>query len=161
MHLLVPIKHVAGALLGAWVSVAAAAPVTPYHCPVQDMAPQRVGVAEMALVTQALDAAFDAAVGPEAHRLDTVAARNRLSRRQLDRARMAALAEASGCAALLDRHASCSAYFDTELGDPLSVFMDMPRAAPLRRQFEAAVAGIRDRERRRAAQFCIALIGTR
>jgi hypothetical protein len=80
---------------------------------------------------------------------------------RVDPARMAELAKVSGCAALLDERSSCSAFFDTEQGDPLSVITGMKKTAPLRRQYEDAIAHLGRSDFKRAAAGCINLVGKR
>jgi hypothetical protein len=110
-------------------------------------------------VLGALDNAFDAAVGPDGKHVDQPKVVNKLAATRVAETKMAALAEVSGCAALIDVRSSCALYYDPELGDPLSVFMGMKKSAPLRRQFEAAIARLPDGEPKRAAQSCIKLVG--
>jgi hypothetical protein len=129
-------------------------------CPVLRVAPARVTDQMVTAVAASLNKAFDAALGLDAHRVHEPKVVARLAARTVDRERMADLANAAGCAALLDERSSCSQYFDTELGDPLSVFMRMKKTAPLRRQFEQAVAQVPVPELKRAGQACIKLIGT-
>lgn len=131
-----------------------------YACPVTDASSANVPFSVVQGVSQVLDKAFDAALGPDAGKVSEPKVFARVAARRVDEARMAELAEVSGCAALIDQHAGCAGYFDTELGSPLSVFMSMKKTAPLRRQFEEAVARIGAPERRRAAQHCIKLIST-
>ena len=126
-----------------------------YACPVTDASSKNVPYSVVQGVSQVLDKAFDAALGPDAAKVSEPKVFARVAARRVDDGRMAELAEVSGCAALIDQHAGCAGYFDTELGSPLSVFMSMKKTAPLRRQFEEAVARIQSPERRGAAQSCI------
>jgi len=138
---------------------AAPAPPAPsaaaYACPIPSPAPARIGDADRERVTAALNAAFDAAVGPATGHLHEDKVFARVAASHLDDQRMAHLAAVTGCAALIDQQAGCAGYFDTEFGNPLSVFMSMKKSAPARRQFEEAVARLPDRHQRRAAQDCI------
>ena len=131
-----------------------------YACPVVHVAPEKVSRQTLKDVTNALNNAFDAALGPDGRRISDDKVFARLAARTVDERRMAELAEVSGCAALIDEHGGCALYFDTELGNPLSAFMAMKKNAPLRRQFENAVARVRTPELKRAAQACIKLISS-
>ncbi|WP_322403907.1 hypothetical protein [Massilia luteola] len=132
-----------------------------YVCPVKNIATKKV-TREMGVdVLNALNKAFDAALGSNAKHVDQRKIVNKLAATRVDEAKMMALAEVSGCAALIDVDSSCALYYDPELGDPLSVFMGMKKSAPLRKQFEEAVAHVPDLEQRRAAQTCIKLVGKR
>lgn len=131
-----------------------------YACPVPRPAPRKLDPDMVDRVSNALDQAFDAAMGPDAKRLHDPKVFAKVAARTADERRMAALADVTGCAALVDERNGCALYFDTELGNPLSVFMRMKRTAPMRRQFEQAVARIPDPALKRAAQGCIRLIGT-
>jgi hypothetical protein len=135
------------------------APSSGYVCPVKNVPPQKVTQEMGYAVLDALNKAFDAALGPDAKHVDQPKVVARLAATRVGDAKMAALAEISGCAALIDVDSSCSLYYDPEQGDPLSVFMRMKRSAPLRKQFEDAVAHVPDLEQRRAAQSCIKLVG--
>jgi hypothetical protein len=132
-----------------------------YVCPVKSTSGPKVDQQVGLDVLAALDKAFDAALGPDAKHLDQPKVLAKLAASRVDEARMAALADVSGCAALLDVRSSCSQYYDPELGNPLSVFMGMKKSAPLRKQFEAAVARLPDGEPKRAAETCIKLVGSR
>lgn len=145
------------------VTPAAAVVQTPaaFACPVDSRKPQPVSQEQVFAVLGALNTAFDAALGPDARHVDQSAVLARLAASTVDTQRMAHLAEVTGCAALIDVQSSCANYFDPELGDPLSVFMGMKKTAPLRRQFEAAVARVTDPPSRRAALACIKLVGVR
>jgi hypothetical protein len=132
-----------------------------YACPVKSASGPKVEQQVGLDILAALDKAFDAALGADARRLDQPKVLDKLAAAHVDEAKMAALADVSGCAALLDVRSSCSQYYDPELGNPLSVFMGMKKSAPLRKQFEAAVAHLPDGEPKRAAQACIKLVGKR
>ena len=142
-------------------SQAPAASSSSYVCPVKNIPPKKI-TQEMGLgVLNALNQAFDAALGPDAKHVDQRKVVNKLAAARVDEVKMMALAEVSGCAALIDVDSGCALYYDPELGDPLSVFMGMKKSAPLRKQFEEAVARVPDLEQRRAAQTCIKLVGKR
>lgn len=130
-----------------------------FVCPVKSVAGPKVEHHVVIDILDALNKAFDAALGPDAKHVDQPKVANKLAMTRVDDAKMAALAEVSGCAALVDVRSSCALYYDPELGDPLSVFMDMKKSSPLRKQFEAAVARLPDGEPKRAAQSCIKLVG--
>lgn len=134
---------------------------TQYVCPVKNIAPKKVTQEMGYAVLDALNKAFDAALGPDARRVDQPKVVGKLAASHVDDAKMMALADVSGCAALIDVDSSCSLYYDPELGNPLSVFMGMKKSAPLRKQFEEAVARVPDPAQRRAAQTCIKLVGKR
>ncbi|QJE02484.1 hypothetical protein HH212_22715 [Massilia forsythiae] len=136
-----------------------ASPRPALACPVIHAAPQQVTERMVKDVTDTLNRTFDDALGPDARRLDQPKVVARLAARTVDEQRMARLAQAAGCAALIDERSSCAQYFDTELGEPLSLFMRMKKTAPLRRQFEQAVARLPAAPLKRAAQACIRLIG--
>lgn len=133
-------------------------PLAAQACPVK-LPVGKDSFADVEKVSAVLTAAFDAAIGPDAHRLHEDKVMARLAASRLDEERMAVLAAASGCAALLDEHSSCAQYYDQEYGNPLGVFMSMKKSAPVRRQFEAAVARLPDPDQRRAAQSCIKRVG--
>lgn len=126
-----------------------------FACPSQVAAAHDVSYDTMIGVHKELVKRFDAALG--------AAAKNpgdpKVAATRVDDARMAALADVSGCAALIDVRGACAQFFDPELGDPLSVFMDMKTTAPLRRQFEEAIAQLARPDYRRAAQACIRRVG--
>ena len=130
------------------------AALPPYACPALHKASKEDRDRVRSDVTNALNAAFDAAMGPDAHRLHEPKVFARVAAQRIDERRMAELANVSGCAALLDQHSSCSAYFDTEMGNPLSAITSMKRGAPLRKQFEGAIARLPVAEMRLAAQTC-------
>ena len=134
-------------------------PTSAFVCPVKSVAGPKVEHQVVIDVLGALDNAFDAAVGPDGKHVDQPKVVNKLAATRVAETKMAALAEVSGCAALIDVRSSCALYYDPELGDPLSVFMGMKKSAPLRRQFEAAIARLPDGEPKRAAQSCIKLVG--
>lgn len=142
---------------------APAAPSAPaaaaYACPVSRASAATADHATYSKVLDALNKAYDAALGPDGRHVSESKVLARLAAGRVDEGRMAALADVSGCAALLDVHASCSQYYDPELGDPLSVFMGMKKSAPLRKQFEAAVGRLSDPDRKQAAQECIRRVG--
>jgi len=138
----------------------AVAPVAAQACPVK-LPIGKSSFADDTKVFEALTKAFDGAIGPDAHRLYEDKVMAKLAASHLDEDRMAVLAAASACAALLDEHASCAQYYDPEYGNPLGVFMSMKKSAPVRRQFEAAVARVPDPNQRRAAQYCIKLVGAK
>lgn len=137
----------------------AAPAVAAYACPVKHLPPQKFDQAEIAAVSAALDDAYAAALGKDARQMHLDPVAKRVSAAHLDDARMTRLAEVTGCAALYDRHASCATYFDVEYGNPLSVFMNMKKSTPLRRQLDAAIARLPDQQQRQAAQYCIKLVG--
>lgn len=146
-----------GAIYRAQTSRSAA--VGSYACPVKHLPPQQFDDREIDAVSKSLDAAYAAALGKDANQMHLDAVSKRVSATHIDDARMASLAEVTGCAALYDRHASCATYFDVEHGNPLSVFMDMKKSTPLRRQLDAAIARLPDQQQRQAAQYCIKLVG--
>lgn len=79
--------------------------------------------------------------------------------RPVDPALMTALAQVTGCGALIDKEESCSLYFSPHVGSPLSIFMDLKKTNPLRKQFETAVMALPNKYEREAAQHCIKLTG--
>jgi hypothetical protein len=130
-----------------------------FVCPVKRVAGPKVEHQVVIDILNALNNAFDAALGPDAGHVDQPKVVNKLAATRVDETKMAALAEVSGCAALIDVRSSCALYYDPELGNPLSVFMGMKKSAPLRMQFEAAIARLPNGEPKRAAQSCIKLVG--
>lgn len=100
-----------------------------------------------------------AAIGPEFDHLSDAKVRAKVAQRRVDPAKMAELADAAACAAIIDVHSGCAGFYDEEFGDPLSVFMGMKKTAPLRRQFDQAVAAVADVEGRQAALQCISWVG--
>jgi hypothetical protein len=157
-----------GRLLGrqdlASLYVASAARPAPpaaaaFACPVKEIAAPRYEQKTFDTVADALTRAFEDTLGPDARRLYERKVMARVAASRVDEAKMATLAEVSGCASLLDVQSSCAQFYDPELGNPLSVFMGMKPSAPLRRQFEAAIAHLPDGAQKRAAQACIKLVG--
>lgn len=140
---------------GAHASGIKAAAGAPFVCPFT--APGKVDYAMSVVVFKELSRTFHAALGPQGKDFGDP----KVAASRIDPEKMAALAEASGCAALLDEQASCATYFDTELGNPLSVLTSMKKTAPLRRQYEEALAHLARPDFRRAAQFCMKLVGRR
>jgi hypothetical protein len=49
--------------------------------------------------------------------------------------------------------------YDPEFGGKVSVFMDLSAKVPVRRQFDEAIAALPSVEARKAAQYCIKLVG--
>ena len=150
--------------LGLVVCTAACSQEAPHAtsafvCPVKSVAGPKVEHQAVIDILGALNKAFDAALGPDGKHVDDPKVVNKLAATRVDETKMAALADVSGCAALVDVRSSCSLYYDPELGDPLSVFMGMKKSAPLRKQFEAAIARLPDGEPKHAAQSCIKLVG--
>jgi len=80
------------------------------------------------------------------------------SNKKIDQDKMTDIATISGCAAIVDR-SSCSIFFDPEFSSTLGVFMMLPKAAPLRKQFETAVSSLSDGKAKGAAQYCIKSVG--
>ena len=136
-------------------------PASTYVCPTKHVATKEVDHQTVIDVLNALNKTFDAALGPDAKHVDQSRVIAKLAATRVDGGKMAALATVAGCAALIDMSAGCALYYDPELGDTLSVFMGMKKSAPLRKQFEEAVARVPDLEQRRAAQTCIKLVGKR
>jgi len=130
-----------------------------YACPVKEIAAPRLEQKTLYAVLDALTKAFEDALGPDAHQVHLRKVLARVAASRVDEGKMAALAEVSGCAALIDEQSGCAQFYDPELGNPLSVFMGMTPSAPLRRQFEAAIAHVSDPAQKRAALTCIKLVG--
>ncbi len=68
------------------------------------------------------------------------------------------VAAIAGCAAMLDQPA-CSNFYDPEFGGSVTVFTSLSSKAPLRKQFEDAIALLPSVEAKKAAQYCIKLVG--
>lgn len=147
------------ALAGLLCGTAQAGMQTPaaasFACPYTGKAPDDIPYDTMIGVYKALVARYKDALGPAATDIGDPKVAAKVASSRID----GALAEVSGCAALIDIRNSCAQFFDPELGDPLSVFMDMKRSAPLRRQFEDAIAHLARPGDRRAAQACIERVG--
>jgi hypothetical protein len=137
----------------------AALPASSFACPLQHAATKQVEQKTIDTMFDALQGAFAAAIGPEAGKIGLSKVRAKLEMTRVDDGKMAALANVSACAALIDVNSGCALYYDPELGDPLSAFMGMKKTAPLRKQFEEAIARVPNLEQRRAAQTCIKLVG--
>ncbi len=71
---------------------------------------------------------------------------------------MADIVKLAGCAAMMDVDASCNMFFDPEFSTTLGVFTDLPRSAPARKQFDAAVAAQPDGKEKRATLACMKLV---
>jgi len=71
---------------------------------------------------------------------------------------MEEIAAIAGCAAMMDQE-SCATFYDPEFGGEVSVFSDLSTKVPLRRQFNAAIAALPDEKPRKAAQYCLKLVG--
>jgi hypothetical protein len=76
----------------------------------------------------------------------------------IDPKAMEEIAAIAGCAAMMDQD-SCSSFYDPEFGGEVSIFSDMSTKVPLRRQFNAAIAALPDERPRKAAQYCLKLVG--
>lgn len=81
-----------------------------------------------------------------------------LPTRRIDPKAMEEIAAIAGCAAMLDRSA-CSNFFDPEFGGNLTVFTALGSKAPVRKQFDEAIAALPSVEARKAAQYCVKLVG--
>jgi len=138
---------------------AAVPAAAPFACPYANKAPRDVSYDTMISVHNELVKRFRDALGTTVKDIGDPKVAAKVAASRIDDARMTALAEVSGCAALIDERGGCAQYFDPELGDPLSVFMDMQKTAPLRRQYEEAVAHLTRPDYKRAAQACIKLVG--
>jgi hypothetical protein len=68
------------------------------------------------------------------------------------------VAALAGCAAILDQPA-CAQFFDPEFGGDITVFTTLSSKAPIRQQFDEAIAAIPSVEARKAAQFCVKRVG--
>jgi len=73
---------------------------------------------------------------------------------RIDPKAMAEIAAIAGCAALLDQ-SSCSTFYDPEFGGEVTAFTDLSTKAPVRRQFDDAIAALPSDMARKAAQSCI------
>lgn len=76
----------------------------------------------------------------------------------IDPKAMEEIAAIAGCAAMMDQE-SCTAFYDPEYGGEVSIFSDLSTKVPLRRQFNAAIAALPDERPRKAAQYCLKLVG--
>ncbi|XLZ70584.1 hypothetical protein ABT364_01075 [Massilia sp. SR12] len=81
-----------------------------------------------------------------------------LPAKRIEQKAMDDIAAIAGCAAMLDRSA-CSNFFDPEFGGNLSVFTSLGTKAPIRKQFDEAIAALPSAEARTAAQYCVKLVG--
>lgn len=81
-----------------------------------------------------------------------------LPTKRIDPKAMEEIAAIAGCAAILDRSA-CSNFFDPEFGGNLAVFTSLGTKAPVRKQFDEAIAALPSIEARTAAQYCVKLVG--
>ena len=136
-----------------------APPASSFVCPLQHAATKQVEQKTIDGMFTALQGAFAAALGPEAGNIGLDKVRAKLEMKRVDDGKMAALANVSACAALIDVNRGCTLYYDPELGDPLSAFMGMKKSTPLRKQFEEAIARVPNPEQRQAAQSCIKMVG--
>ena len=80
-----------------------------------------------------------------------------LPAKRIDPKAMEEIAAIAGCAAILDRSA-CSKFFDPEFGGNLTVFTALGTKAPIRKQFDDAIAALPSAEARKAAQYCVKLV---
>lgn len=131
----------------------------PFACPFTGPVTKKVDHEVRMTVYNELVRTFQAALGPLANNMGDPKVAAKAATLRVDPVRMAALAEVSGCAALVDQRSSCAAYFDTELGDPLSAFTSMKKSAPLRRQYEDAIAHLKRADFKAAAQDCMQRVG--
>jgi hypothetical protein len=131
----------------------------PFSCPFKNMAPTHVDHAVLMTVYNELVRTYKDALGPLAKDIGDPKVAAKAAASTVDARKMAALAEVSGCAALIDEHGSCAQFFDPELGDPLSVFTSMKKTSPLRKQYEQAIAKLGRPDFKRAAQACMKLVG--
>jgi hypothetical protein len=132
-----------------------------FVCPFTGTAPKQVDYDVSMKVYNELVRRYEAALGPLAKDIGDPKAAAKAAASRVDEGRMSALAEVSGCAALIDDAGACAQYFDPELGDPLSVFTSMKKSAPLRKQYEAALAQLARPDFKRAAQSCMKRVGGR
>jgi hypothetical protein len=147
-------------LLSAASAPAAASPPAvpaPFVCPVKHPVPQ----AQLSEVPEVIDTEME-------KRFDAVMADNKSKKVKgevhattltVRPALMSALAQVTGCGALIDKEESCSRYFSPEVGSPIAIFMDMKKTHPLRKQFELAIQALPNRHEREAALHCIKLTG--
>jgi hypothetical protein len=156
-----PLIAIVLAALSACTHAAEVRPVTPFACPFTGPVTTKVDYEVRMAIYNELVRTYEAALGPFAKNMDDPRVAAKAEATRVDPARMAELAEVSGCAALLDERSSCSAFFDTELGDPLSVITSMKKTAPLRRQYEDAIAHLARPDFKRAAAGCIKRVGKR
>jgi hypothetical protein len=140
----------ASALMASGCAPAADMPAkVSFVCPVKYRVPQAALTDVPEIINTEMTKRFDA----------VQAAAKRAPATPVDPALMTALAEVAGCGALIDTESSCSIYFSPHVGDPLSIFMDMKKTAPLRKQFEEAIKALPNKYEREAAQHCIKLTG--
>jgi hypothetical protein len=78
--------------------------------------------------------------------------------KRIDPKVMEEVAAIAGCAAMLDQQA-CSNFFDPQFGGSATIFTALSSRAPLRKQFDEAIAALPSAEARKAAQYCIKLVG--
>lgn len=78
--------------------------------------------------------------------------------KRIDPKLMEEIAAISACGALMDQ-SSCTQYYDPEFGGKVSVFMDLSTKVPVRKQFDEAIAALPSVEARKAAQYCMKLVG--
>lgn len=81
-----------------------------------------------------------------------------LPTKRIDPKAMEEIAGIAGCAAMLDRPA-CASFYDPEFGGNLTVFTALGSKAPVRKQFDEAIAALPSVEARKAAQYCVKLVG--
>lgn len=147
-------------LLLAMLLPALAASAAPAHAagtaPALVCSSTEAGLAEnnLGALTRALETSLAQGFGADWVYQDNA----RRGRKKLDPQVLAQVAKLAGCAAMMDVDASCSMFFDPELSTTLGVFTDMPRSAPARKQFDAAIAALPDGKEKRAAQACMKLV---
>lgn len=96
-------------------------------------------------------------------RFDTVWGKDKwigkpISSKRIDPKAIEEIAAVSACGALMDQ-SSCSTYFDPEFGGELAIFMSVGTKVPVRQQFDEAIAALPSAEARKAAQYCVKLVG--
>lgn len=123
---------------------------SPYglHCPAVSTPSDE----DISKVTGSLDQRYRAAWGKERKPGQPIPTK------AIDPRLMEEIAAISACGALMDQP-SCSQYYDPEFGGKVSVLMDLSTKAPVRRQFDEAIAALPSVEARKAAQHCIKLVG--
>jgi len=105
-------------------------------------------------VTDSLDQRFRAVWGRDRQAGQPIPAK------RIDARAMEEIAAISACGAIMDQ-SSCSQFYDPEFGGKVSVFMDLSTKVPVRQQFDEAIAALPSAVARKAAQYCIKLVGKR
>lgn len=128
-----------------------------FICPITYPVPDNLSDKDQKAIDDEINKRYEAAFKADANQVHLDAVVNRLSKTTIDQKLMDDLVIASGCAALIDRKSSCTMYFDTEYGQPVSLFLRFKKGSPLRQQYEKGIRALKDEHQRKDAMSCMGL----